>query len=235
MRHFYFVTLFPEAIHYYTNCSILKQAQLHGYVQIHVIDLRQFATNQYGQVDDYQYGGGAGMVLMIEPVYACLQQLDYQTKHVILLTPRGEVWTQNQAHTYANHDDRDIIFLCGHYEGFDERIYQYVDASYSIGDYVLTSGELASLVLADSIIRLLPGVINPNSLVSESFNDDLLDHPVYTKPQVFGNHAVPEVLLSGHHAKIAQYRHQMRLSLTQKYRPDLYAKYLQNQSQKTKK
>lgn len=226
MLKFWVVGLFSDTIVHYLNQSIMKQAVNKKLVEVVPVDLRQYANNSYRQVDDYQYGGGSGMVLMVEPVEAALKALNYQKKQVWLLSPRGDLWNQELAQGFSQINDLEVIILCGHYEGFDERINNYVDRYISIGDYVLTSGTLASLVVLDSIIRLIPGVINQNSLISESFNDHLLDHPVYTRPKVFNGQSVPEVLLSGHHQKITEFRLQERIRITKKYRPDLYQKYL---------
>ncbi|WP_391591898.1 tRNA (guanosine(37)-N1)-methyltransferase TrmD [[Mycoplasma] cavipharyngis] len=231
MRRFYFCALFTDVINHYVNTSIIKQAINKKLISVETINFRDFSTNNYHQVDDYQYGGSAGMVLMIEPVVKALASIDQTNRYIILLSPRGQTLTQQKAIELANMD-KDLVFLCGHYEGFDERINSYVDEYLSIGDYVLTSGELAGLVCLDAIVRLIPNVINPVSLASESFNDYLLDHPVYTKPAVFNSQTVPEILLSGHHAKIAQYRLNERIRLTKKYRPDLYQLYLKSQEKK---
>ncbi|MDQ0514189.1 tRNA (guanine37-N1)-methyltransferase [Mycoplasmoides fastidiosum] len=227
MKRFYFCTLFPEIIQNYASTSIIKQAQYKELIAVHTLDFRDFTNGNYRQVDDYQYGGGAGMVLMPEPIAKTLQAIPSTNQHVILLSPRGQRFDQKKAIELAQLN-KDLVFLCGHYEGFDERINHYVNEYLSVGDFVLTSGGLAGLICLDAIVRLIPSVINSDSLVSESFNDYLLDHPVYTKPQIFENQAVPDILLSGHHANIATYRLNERIRLTQKYRPDLYELYLKN-------
>lgn len=232
MIKFWIISLLPAVIDHYVNQSIIKQAQNKKLVKIYPVNLRDYANNHYQQVDDYQYGGGAGMVLMIEPIINALKGLGYQNKQVWLLSPRGKVWTQSLATTYSQSKNLEVIIVCGHYEGIDERINQYVHHYFSIGDFVLTSGILVSLTIIDSIIRLIPGVINQDSLVSESFNDDLLDHPVYTKPQVFQNQSVPDVLLSGNHQNIAHYRLAERIRITKKFRPDLYQQFLKKNSPK---
>ena len=206
------ITLFPSMFDGFVNESIIKRAINNKLVEINVHNLRDYSPYKNGQVDDYQFGGGPGMVLMCEPVFNAVESLRKDNTKVIMLTPSGEVFTQKIAKSLSNLEH--IILLCGHYEGFDERIKTIVDMEISIGDYVLTGGEIPSMVICDSITRLIPGVINIDSLNTESFNDGLLDYPVYTRPEVFRNMSVPQVLLSGHHANIDKYRSEERIRVT---------------------
>ena len=213
------ITLFPSMFDGFVNESIIKRAINNKLVEINVHNLRDYSPYKNGQVDDYQFGGGPGMVLMCEPVFNAVESLRKDNTKVIMLTPSGEVFTQKIAKSLSNLEH--IILLCGHYEGFDERIKTIVDMEISIGDYVLTGGEIPSMVICDSITRLIPGVINIDSLNTESFNDALLDYPVYTRPEVFRNMSVPQVLLSGHHANIDKYRSEERIRVTKEKRSDL--------------
>lgn len=213
------LTLFPDLIKFYINESIIKRAIEKDKVDINVINIRDFSPFKSGQVDDTPYGGGSGMVIMCEPVFKAIDSVKTVDSVVIMLTPSGKVYNQTEAMSLTKY--KHVILLCGHYEGFDERIKTKVDLEYSIGDYVLTGGELASLVITDSVVRLIDGVITSGSLDSESFTDNLLDYPVYTKPSVYKNLKVPDVLLSGDHKKINEYRQSERLRITKEKRPDL--------------
>ncbi len=215
------LTLFPNMFDGFINESIIKRAIQKGNVEINVIDFRMYSKLNNNQVDDTPYGGGGGMVLRIEPLYDAIMDAkgDDKDAKVILMTPDGVPYKQEIAVSLAN--EKHLIFVCGHYEGFDERIRTLCDIEISIGDYVLTGGELPAMVISDSIIRLLDGVITGTSLDSESFNDKLLDYPTYTKPQEFMGMKVPDVLLSGDHAKIKAWRDEMRIKRTKERRPDL--------------
>ena len=213
------LTLFPEMITPVLESSIIKRAIAKGLVNINVIDFRKYSKLNNNQVDDTSFGGGAGMVLMCDPIFSCIDEIKTPESKVILMTPSGKVFKEKMALDLSK--EKHLIIICGHYEGVDERILSIVDYEISIGDYVLTGGELASLVLCDSIIRLIPGVISEESLDSESFSDNLLDYPVYTKPRVYRGMEVPEVLLSGDHAKIDEWRKNERIKRTQEKRPDL--------------
>lgn len=215
------LTLFPNMFDGFINESIIKRAIQKGNVEINVIDFRSYSKLNNNQVDDTPYGGGGGMVLRVEPLYDAIMDVkgDDKDAKVILLTPDGVPYKQEIAVNLAN--EKHLIFVCGHYEGFDERIRTLCDMELSIGDYVLTGGELPAMVISDSIIRLLDGVITGTSLDSESFNDKLLDYPTYTKPQEFMGMKVPDVLLSGDHAKINAWRDEMRIKRTKERRPDL--------------
>lgn len=206
------LTLFPLMFEGFINESIIKRARDKELVDIKVHNIRDYSPYKNKQVDDYQYGGGAGMVLMCEPIFNAIDALKKEDSLVIMLTPGGDTFNEKMA--YSLKEYKHIILLCGHYEGFDERIKTIVDKEISIGDYVLTGGEVAAMVVVDATVRLIDGVINKESLESESFNDDLLDYPVYTKPANFRGLKVPDVLLSGNHANIAKYREDMRVKLT---------------------
>ncbi len=215
------LTLFPNMFEGFLNESIIKRAILKESVIINIVDFRKYSHFSNNQVDDTPYGGGGGMVLRIEPIYDALMDIkkDDPEAKVILMTPDGIPYKQEMAVKLK--DEKHLVFICGHYEGFDERIRTLCDMEISIGDYVLTGGELPAMVVSDSIIRLIEGVITDSSLVSESFNDKLLDYPTYTKPQEFMGMKVPDVLLSGDHAKIAAWREEERIKKTRERRPDL--------------
>ena len=215
------LTLFPNMFDGFVNESIIKRAIQKGNVEINVVDFRSYSKLNNNQVDDTPYGGGGGMVLRVEPLYDAIMDVkgDDENAKVILMTPDGVPYKQEIAVDLSN--EKHLIFICGHYEGFDERIRTLCDMELSIGDYVLTGGELPAMVISDSIIRLLDGVITGTSLDSESFNDRLLDYPTYTKPQEFMGMKVPDVLLSGDHAKIKAWRDEMRIKRTKERRPDL--------------
>lgn len=206
------LTLFPEMFNGFLTESIIKRAIEKEKVKINIINFRDYTTDPHGKVDDTPFGGGAGMVLQVEPIYNALENIKTKDSHIILLTPSGKTFNQQKAQTLTKHNH--IILICGHYEGFDDRIKQLVDEEISIGDFILTGGELPAMMISDAIIRLLDGVINKESLESESFNEELLDYPVYTKPRDFKGMKVPEVLLSGDHKKIEEYRKQEQIRLT---------------------
>ena len=194
------LTLFPEMFTGFLETSIIKRALDEKYVDINVHNFRDYSLDKHKRVDDYPYGGGAGMVLMCEPIFRAVETLKKEDTIVIMLTPSGIPFKQKIAIDLSK--QKHIILLCGHYEGFDERIRTIVDIEISIGDYVLTGGEVPAMAITDAITRLIPGVITEESLDSESFNDNLLDYPNYTRPEVFRGMKVPEVLLSGHHKNI---------------------------------
>ena len=206
------LTLFPEMFNGFLTESIIKRAIEKEKAKINIINFRDYTTDPHGKVDDTPFGGGAGMVLQVEPIYNALENIKTKDSHIILLTPSGKTFNQQKAKTLTKHNH--IILICGHYEGFDDRIKQLVDEEISIGDFILTGGELPAMMISDAIIRLLDGVINKESLESESFNEELLDYPVYTKPRDFKGMKVPEVLLSGDHKKIEEYRKQEQIRLT---------------------
>jgi len=204
--------------------SIIGRAIEQELLTLSCTNIRDYANNKHMKVDDYPYGGGAGMVMMAEPVYGAYQsvteKIGYRPR-VVYLTPQGEVFHQNMAKELA--DEQDIVFLCGHYEGIDERVLEEIVTDYiSIGDYVLTGGELPAMVMIDAISRMVPGVLsNEESAQTESFQDNLLEYPHYTRPAVWQEKEVPPILLSGHHAKIEEWRHEQSIKRTKERRPDL--------------
>ncbi len=213
------LTLFPSMFDGFLNESIIKRAIESGKVKIEIHDIRDFTLDKHKKVDDYGFGGGKGMVLMPQPVFDAVEHYKKENSKVILVTPQGETWKQQKAYAFSKMEH--LIFICGHYEGFDERIRTLADYEISIGDYVLTGGELPSMVITDSIVRLLNGVIKEESHMEDSFHNNLLDYPVYTKPIIFRGMKVPDVLLSGHHANIEKWRYEEQLKRTKLRRPDL--------------
>ena len=217
------ITVLPELLRSPFDHSILKRAADKGLLEINIVNLRDHSTFKHQQVDDYQFGGGAGMVMMVEPIFNCINSLKAERTYdeVIYLTPDGETFNQKTANRLSLYGN--IIILCGHYKGVDERVRQHlITREISIGDYVLSGGELAAAVLVDAIGRLIPGVLNDEtSALSDSFQDDLLAPPVYTRPAVFNDWEVPEILLSGHTAKIEEWRQEEALKKTKDRRPDL--------------
>lgn len=214
------LSIFPEMFDGAFSESILKRAQENGKVEINIHNFRDYTLDPHGKVDDTPFGGGAGMVLMAQPIFDCVEALRTEESKVILLTPSGIPYKQKKAYELSN--EKHLIIICGHYEGFDERITTICDMQISIGDYVLTGGEIPAMVLVDSIVRLIPGVINERSHIEDSFNENyLLDYPTYTKPRVFRGMEVPEVLISGDHKKIDEYRRAESIKRTKEIRPDL--------------
>jgi len=213
------LTLFPEMYNGFKEESIIKRAIEKGIVEVNIIDFRKYSNEPNNKVDDTPYGGGSGMVLMCDPIFRAIDDIKTDDSKVIMLTPDGK--TYNQSTAYDLSKEKHIILLCGHYEGFDERIRSIVDLEISIGDYVLTGGELASMVVADSVIRLVDGVITKDSHLNDSFNDNLLDYETYTKPSEYRGMKVPDVLLSGDHKKIDEFRQESRYNRTRDRRPDL--------------
>jgi tRNA (guanine37-N1)-methyltransferase len=217
------ITVQPALFEGPFTCSMVKRAQDKGLATVNLINLKDYALNRYGQVDDYQFGGGAGMVLMCEPIANAIEDLQKQRTYqeIIYTCPDGEIWNQKKANTYSTYEN--IIILCGHYKGIDQRIRDiFVTQEISIGDFVLTGGEMPAAIITDSIVRLLPGVLgNEESALTDSFQDNLLAPPVYTRPADFRGHKVPEVLLSGHFKNIDDWRMDQSLQLTQNKRPDL--------------
>ena len=223
MMNIHVLSLFPEMFSGVFGSSILKKAQEKEAVKLSVTDFREFSNNKHAQVDDYPYGGGAGMVLKPEPLFNAVEALvaDGKKPRIILMCPQGERYTQAKAEELAQEED--LVFVCGHYEGYDERIREFlVTDELSIGDFVLTGGELAAMTIVDSVVRLLPGVLgNDDSPVLDSFSTGLLEHPHYTRPADFRGMKVPDVLVSGNHAKIEQWRMEQSLKRTFDRRPDL--------------
>lgn len=220
MIRFDVLTLFPEIISGMISSSILKRAIEKGLIEINIIDFREYAGNKHSTVDDYAYGGGAGMLIRVDPIYRALNTIDGIDKaHKILTSPSGNVWSQKKAEDLSklNH----IVIVCGHYEGIDARVLNYIDEEVSIGDYVLTGGEIPAGVIIDSVSRLVNGVIADDSTVNESFSMGLLEYPQYTRPQEFDGYKVPDILLSGHHANIKKWQRYEALKKTYKVRPEL--------------
>jgi len=217
------LTLFPEMFDGFLNTSIIKKARLKELVEIETIDMRAFTKNKHTRVDDYPFGGGQGLVLMVQPVADALASVRTPDSYVILTSPAGNRFTQRVARRIQSTSSH-IILICGHYEGFDERILSMVDEEMSIGDYVLTGGELASMVMSDAIVRLCDGVITEASHLDESFENDLLEYPQYTRPAVYEGEAIPDILLSGHHDNVRKWRLKESLRKTWKVRPDLFYK-----------
>lgn len=217
------LTLFPEYFDSLWKTSIIKRAYEKNLFEYEVIDFRTFTNEKHGHVDDTPYGGGAGMVLMCQPILDALKSIRTPESTVILLTPQGTTFKQSVAKSLSLKSH--LIFICGHYEGFDERIREYVDIQMSLGDFVLTGGESACMVMCDAILRLIPGVIRESSSSDDSFSQGLLEYPQYTKPPIYDGKKVPDVLLSGHHANIAEWRHEKALENTLKHRPDLLENY----------
>lgn len=213
------LTLFPGMFDGFLNESIIKRAREKGIIDIELVNFRDYTPLKNGQVDDSIYGGGPGMLLRCEPIFECLDAVKTPESHVVMLTPDGRTFDQKCAREFSGIEH--LILLCGHYEGFDERIKTIVDEQISIGDYVLTGGEIPAMAIVDAVSRLIPGVINEDSLASETFEDGLLDYPSYTKPSEYRGMAVPEVLISGDHAKIDAWREEMRREKTKEKRPDL--------------
>ncbi len=213
------LSLFPNMFDGFLTESIIKRAIQNEKVEVKIINFRDYSVYNNKQVDDTPYGGGAGMVLMCDPIFRCLDEIRTPKSHIIILSPEGSIYNEKKARELSKYED--IILICGHYEGFDERIKTLADEIISVGDFVLTGGEIPAMLIADSIIRLLPGAITNESLESESFDENLLDYPVYTKPAVYRDMNVPDILLSGDHKKIDDYRESERIRLTKEKRPDL--------------
>lgn len=223
MKQFFVLTLFPEMIQQTLSHSIMGRAQKEGHISVEAINIRDYTLNKQKHVDDYPYGGGAGMVMQAQPIYDAYQSIaeKAQGARVVYMTPQGRPFTQRIAEELSQEEN--LVFLCGHYEGIDERIIEeIVTDEISLGDFVLTGGELAAITIIDAVSRLVPGVLGKeDSFADESFSDGLLEYPQYTRPPVFHGKEVPEILLSGHHANIAKWRREQSLIRTVKKRPDL--------------
>ena len=232
MVHFHIMTLFPDMVLQGLHTSILGRAAARGDIAIDAVNIRDFTTDKHGKVDDYTYGGGAGMLMQAQPDYAAYRAIvDGMDKkkagRVIYVTPQGKTFHQEMARQLSREEE--LIFLCGHYEGIDERVLEeIVTDEISLGDYVLTGGELAAMVMVDAIARLVPGVLhNGESAQTESFGDGLLEYPQYSRPEIWHEKRVPEILLSGDHAKVDAWRLEQSIRRTKERRPDLYEKYMQ--------
>lgn len=232
MLNFHILTLFPEMVMQGLHTSILGRAAKGGYISMEAVNIRDYTLDKHGKVDDYTYGGGAGMLMQAQPVYDAYQAIaarigQERARRVIYVTPQGKTFNQEMAQEMAQ--ESDLIFLCGHYEGIDERVLEeIVTDEVSLGDYVLTGGELAAMVMVDAIARLVPGVLhNEESAETESFGDGLLEYPQYSRPEIWHGKRVPEILLSGDHAKVDAWRLEQALLRTKERRPDLYEKYME--------
>lgn len=233
---FHVLTLFPEMIEQGVNTSITGRAMAKGLISLNAVNIRDYADNKHSKVDDYPYGGGAGMVMQAEPVYCAYKALEEKAGkklRTIYLTPQGHTFNQRMAEDFAKEEE--LVFLCGHYEGIDERVLEEVVTDFvSIGDYVLTGGELPAMVMIDAISRLVDGVLNNgDSAEFESFQDNLLEYPQYSRPEVWREKAVPAVLMSGHHANIEKWRREQSVLRTAKWRPDLLEKAELTEKEKT--
>ena len=222
--HYHVLTLFPEMIENGMNTSITGRAIAKGLLTLEAVNIRDFAFNKHQKVDDYTYGGGAGMLMQAEPVYLAYESIASRTAkkpRVVYLTPQGQVFNQSMARDMAQEED--LAFLCGHYEGIDERVLEEIVTDYvSAGDYVLTGGELPAMMIVDAVSRLIPGVLhNDVSAEFESFQDNLLEYPQYSRPEIWHDRQVPPILLSGHHANVEKWRREQSVIRTAKWRPDL--------------
>ncbi len=216
------LTLFPEMFDGFVSNSIIKRALGKGVAEIQLVNIRDYTKDKYGRTDTPPIGGGAGLVQKCQPIIDALNANRSPSSHVVLLSPRGHTYDQNTAKKYAELDH--LVLICGHYEGIDERVNSYVDELVSIGDYVLTGGEVPAMAIADSVIRLIDGAITKESLNDESFNDNLLEYPQYTEPYDYEGQKVPDILYCGNHQAIDKWRRKQALLLTKKHRPDLFDK-----------
>ena len=223
MRKIIILTLFDKPIQQLLNFSIIKNAITKKIIEIKIINFRNYSKDKHKKVDDYQYGGGPGMVLTLQPIVDAIKKNRKKNMEVILLSPQGKKYDQKMANKFAK-SKKNLMLVCGHYEGFDARIINFVDRVISIGDYVLTGGELPACIVVDSMVRLLDSCITKKSLLNESFNEKLLDYDCYTKPKNFYGYKVPQVLLSGNHKLIEEFRRKNRLKKTKQLRPDLLKK-----------
>ena len=224
------LTLFPEMFDGFLTNSIIKRAIAKNIVEVKIVNIRDYTLDKYGRVDTPPVGGGAGLIMKCQPIVDALKANSTNESKKIILSPRGEQYTQSKAIFLSK--EKDIVLLCGHYEGIDERVNNYVDEAISIGDYILTGGEIAAMAISDSVIRLLDGAIANESLDEESFTNDLLEYPQYTEPREFNNAQIPDILYTGNHEAIRKYRLKESLKLTKKYRPDLFNKHAFSKEEK---
>lgn len=224
------LTLFPEMFDGFMTNSIIKRAISKGIVEIKIVNIRDYTKDKYHRVDSAPVGGGAGLIMKCQPIIDALNDNKSETSKTIMLSPRGNTYNQAKARELSKLDD--IILLCGHYEGIDERVNKYVDEQISIGDYILTGGELGSMIISDSIIRLLDGAIAEESISVESFDDDLLEYPQYTEPYDYNGDKIPDILYSGNHQAIDKWRKKKSLLLTKEHRPDMFEKHILTKQEK---
>ena len=225
------LTLFPEMFDGFLSNSIIKRAIAKELVEVKIVNIRDYTTDKYGRVDSAPIGGGAGLIMKCQPIIDCLNANKSSQSHVALLSPRGKAYNQQKAREFAA-NYQDIVLICGHYEGVDERVNNYVDELVSIGDYILTGGELGAMVISDSIIRLIDGAISGESTVEESFEQGLLEYPQYTEPYDYNGDKVPDILYSGNHQAIEKWRKKESLRLTRTLRPDLFGTYKLSKQEK---
>lgn len=216
------LTLFPEFFSGILENTIIKRALANDKVVLNIVNIRDYTKNKHRRVDSAPIGGGAGLIMKCQPIIDALKDNSNDNTYKILLSPRGTTYNQKMAENLAKRED--FLIICGHYEGIDERVNNYVDELVSTGDYILTGGEIPAMAIVDSVVRLLDGVINRESVLDESFENDLLEYPQYTEPRNFEGYEVPEILYSGNHQKIDRYRYIEALRITKKYRPDLFEK-----------
>lgn len=217
------LTLFPEMFTGFLTNSIIKRAIAKEAVSVNIVNIRDYTLDKHHRVDSAPIGGGAGLIMKCQPILDCLNDVKKDSSKTILLSPRGHTFNQAKAHEFAKEED--LVIICGHYEGIDERVNRYVDELVSIGDYILTGGEIGAMAISDAIIRLLDGSIASESIVEESFEDGLLEYPQYTEPSEYNGDKVPDILYSGNHEAIAKWRKKQSLLLTKEFRPDLFNKY----------
>ena len=216
------LSLFPEFFSAITENTIVKRAISKEKVVLNIVNIREYTKDKHRRVDSAPIGGGAGLIMKCQPIIDALRANTSENAHTILMSPRGKTFNQKMAEAYTQLDE--LVIICGHYEGIDERVNNYVDELVSTGDYVLTGGEIPSMLIVDSVVRLLDGVIRRESIIDESFESGMLEYPQYTEPRVFEGHEVPEILYSGNHGKIDRYRYLQALKITKEFRPDLFEK-----------
>lgn len=224
------LTLFPEMFDGFMSNSIIKRAIAKGIVSFNIVNIRDFTKDRYNRVDSAPVGGGAGLIMKCQPIIDSINSVRKENSKVIMLSPRGKTYNQSRAVELSKEDD--IILLCGHYEGIDERVNKYVDEQISVGDYILTGGELGSMIISDSVIRLLDGAIAEESIDEESFDNDLLEYPQYTEPYDYNGDKIPDILYSGNHEAIKKWRKKQSLLLTKKHRKDLFDKHILTKQEK---